>query len=236
MEKKNKILLILLVALTLFVVGGCIYAILHNNTKNEDAIKFKNEYSEYNGQTTPYGMEYVNVSIDDDNTIKYVSEEKVVKLLKEGTGVIYFGFSTCPWCRSLVSVLTDVAKEKNETIYYLDVLDIRSTFEVKEGKLNKTREGSKGYYDILGLLDEQLEQFYLTDEAGNSFDTNEKRLYAPTLVAFNKGKITSIHVGTVESQESGFDELTDKQIEELETIITKLIESKNIEVCTSDKC
>lgn len=236
MEKKNKILLISLVVLTLLVVGGCIYAIMHNNNKNKDAIKFKNEYSEYNGQTTPYGMEYVNVSIDDDNTVKYVTEEKAIKLLKEGRGVIYFGFSTCPWCRSLVSTLTDVAEDKNETIYYLDILDIRSTFKIENSKLNKTKDGSKGYYELLKLLDNELEEYYLTDEAGNEYDTNEKRLYAPTLVAFNKGKITSIHVGTVESQKSGFDELTEEQVDELEEIIEKLINSKNIEACTSDKC
>jgi len=56
-------------------------------------------------------------------------------------------------------------------------------------------------------------------------------------VAFNKGEITSIHVGTIESQKSGFDELNETQIEELEKIITNLINSKEEkEVCTSDKC
>lgn len=238
MDKKNKLILIFLVVLTLIVVGVCTYAVINNN-KNKDtyAIKFRNEYSELNGKINEAnGKNYVNVSINDTNTVKYVTEEKAVKLLKEGTGVIYFGFSTCPWCRSLVSTLTNIAESKNETIYYLDVLDIRSAFELDEGKLNKIKEGSKGYYEILELLDEKLEEFYLIDEAGNKFDTEEKRLYAPTLVAFNKGEITDIHVGTVDSQANGYDELTEAQIDELEGIIEKLIESKDKEVCTSDKC
>lgn len=238
MEKKNKIILIILLVLTLIVVGICVYTVINNNEKDTDAIKFQNEYSELNGKTNEYnGKNYVNVNISDKNTVNYVTEEKAVELLKEGTGVIYFGFSTCPWCRSLVSTLTKVAEEKEETIYYLDILNIRSTYKLEDNKLNKTREGTKGYYQLLELLDNELEEFYLEDEAGNKFDTKEKRLYAPTLVAFNKGKITDIHVGTVDSQENGFDELNKEQIQELEKIITNLINSKEEkEVCTSDKC
>ena len=237
MDKNNKIILILLVILTLVVVGVCTYSVIKNNEKDTDAIKFRNEYSELNGKVNENnGKNYVNVSISDSNTIKYITEEKAIELLEEGTGVIYFGFSTCPWCRSLVSTLTSVAENKNESIYYLDILDIRSAFELNEGKLNKIKDGSKGYYKILELLDEQLEDFYLIDDAGNKFDTEEKRLYAPTIVAFNKGNITSIHVGTVESQENGYDELTSDQITELESIIEKLIASKDVDVCTNEKC
>ena len=237
MNKSNKIILTVLVLLTLCVVGVCTYAVLNKEEKDTDAIKFLNEYSELNGKVNESnGKNYIDVTISDKNTIKYIDEEKAVELLENGTGTIYFGFSTCPWCRSLVSTLTKVAEEKNETIYYLDILNIRSSFELTEGKLNKIKDGTKGYYKILGLLDKELEEFYLTDEAGNKFDAGEKRLYAPTLVAFNKGKITDIHVGTVESQESGYDALTDSQLEELERRIEKLLNSNDIEVCTNKKC
>ena len=238
MDKKNKLILIFLVLLTLIVVGICTYAVINNNKKNDtDAIKFRNEYTELNGKTNEAnGKNYVNVVISDTNTVKYINEKKAVELLEKGTGIIYFGFSTCPWCRSLVSTLTKIAEAKNETVYYLDVLDIRSAFEINEGKLNKIKDGTKGYYEILDLLKEELEDFYLIDEAGNKFDTQEKRLYAPTLVAVNKGKVTGIHVGTIDSQESGYDELTESQLKELEGIVEKLIVSKDVEVCTSEKC
>lgn len=238
MDKKNKIMLIFLIVLTLVVVGICTYSVIRSNSKKDtDAIKFHNEYSELNGKINENnGKNYVNVSISDTNTVKYVSEKKAADLLENGTGIMYFGFSTCPWCRSLVSTLTSVAEEKNETIYYLDIQNIRSAFEIQEGKINKIKDGTKGYYKLLDLLDNELEDFYLEDEAGNRFDTEEKRLYAPTLVAFNKGKITGIHVGTVDSQENGYDELSDTQKEELEGIIINLIKSKDKEVCTSDKC
>lgn len=238
MENKNKIILALLMILTISVVGVCIFRVLLKNEKMTDAIKFRNEYIELNDKINENnGKNYVNVKISEDNTVKYVTEEKAVELLESGTGVIYFGFSTCPWCRSLISTLTSVAESKNETIYYLDVLNIRSTYEVKDGKLNKLKEGTKGYYKILNLLDKELEEFYLTDEDGNKYDTLEKRLYAPTLVAVKNGKVTKLHVGTVESQENGYDKLTDNQLEELESIIKDLINSKNDNIaCTNEKC
>lgn len=237
MEKSNKFALVFLILLTILVVGTCVYAVINDNDKDTDAITFRNEYSELNGKINESnGKEYVNVTISDSNTVKYVTEKKAAELLESGTGIIYFGFSTCPWCRSLVSTLTKIAEEKNETVYYLDVQNIRSAFELNEGKLDKIKEGTSGYYKLLELLDEELEEFYLEDESGNRFDTSEKRLYAPTLVAFSNGKITDIHVGTVDSQESGYDTLTESQITELEKRVTKLINSKDTNVCTSDKC
>lgn len=236
MEKRNKIILFVTIIITLIVVGLCIYSIINKNNKESDAIKFRNEYMELNDKTSSYGIANVNVSIIEDNTVKYLTEEEAVELLEEGTGIIYFGFSECPWCRNLVPILTDLAGEKEETIYYLNILDIRSTFKVEDGKLSKTRDGSKAYYKILDLLDEQLEDFYLTDEEGEKYDTEEKRLYAPTLVAVKDGKVKKIHVGTVDSQKSPYDELTDKQIKEMKKIITNLINSKNEEICTKDGC
>ena len=239
MEKRNKIILVLIILFTVLVLGGCVYSVINKEpVKESDAVKFRNEYMKLNDVVNEYiGKNNVYVDLNETNTVKYVTEKKAVELLEEGTGVIYFGFSTCPWCRSLITTLARVAEEKNEPIYYLDILDIRSTYEVKEGTLNKTRDGSKGYYELLKLLDKELDDFILTDEAGNKFETNEKRLYAPTLVAFKDGKITGFHVGTVDSQESGFDELNAEQKKELENIVEKLIESKDKEeVCTKDKC
>ena len=158
-------------------------------------------------------------------------------MLTEGTGIIYFGFSKCPWCRSLIGTLTEVGIDKNETINYLDILDLRSSFEVTDGSLEKIKEGKTSYYKILDLLDEYLDEYYLTDVDGNKYDTNEKRLYAPTVVAVKDGEVTGFHVGTVESQESGYDKLDEKQLSELKEIIENLFDSiKEDNVCTQEKC
>ena len=239
MEKNNKIILSVLIILTIGVIVACVFALRTNKDKSlSDAITFRNEYMELNEKTNDNGVMYPDVTISESNTIEYKSAKEVVNLLKKGTGIIYFGFPTCPWCRSLVTSLAKVAESEHEPIYYLNIQDMRSSFALEEGKLKKTKDGSKEYYQILELLDSHLEKFILEDEAGNSFDTKEKRLYAPTIVSVKDGVVKKIHVGTIESQKSAYDKLTNSNLEELENIVKDVIDSKNIPTSCSedDKC
>lgn len=229
MEKKNKIALFILAILTIFVIGLCGYSLINNKIFINDANKFRSEYMELNDKMASSGVIYPNTSISENNTIKYITVTDAINMLDEGTGIIYFGFSTCPWCRTLVTPLTDVAEELNEIVYYVDISDIRSTFSLEEGILTKTKDGTEEYYQLLNILDDYLEDYYLTDEEGNHFDTSEKRLYAPTLIALKNGKVLDIHVGTVESQKSGYDKLSTSELNELKDIIKNLIALKNQE-------
>ena len=246
MDKKNKIVLIIIALVTMIVVGVCAYAIINHEKENQangisDALKFKNEYEELNGNVNSNNDTYPTVTISENNTVKYVSDTEAVELLKEETGVIYFGFANCPWCRSMITTLTNVAKENKTTIYYLDILNIRSKRElVKQENSEKSEvsvkdKGTDSYYTLLELLDSKLTDYYLIDEDGKKYDTGEKRLYAPTVVAFDKGKIKGFHEGTVDSQENGYTKLTEKQETELNKKFTTLIKSiKNS--CSSIKC
>ena len=246
MDKRNKIFLIIILLITIIVVGICAYTIINHEKENKtngisDALKFKNEYEELNGKVNDNNDTYPTVTISENNTIKYVTDTEAVELLKEGTGVIYFGFAKCPWCRSMITTLTNVAKENKTTIYYLDILNIRSQIElVKDSendsmKVEVKEKGTQSYYELLKLLDSKLSDYVLTDELGKKFNTGEKRLYAPTVVAFENGTIKDFHVGTIDSQENGYTKLTEKQEKELNKIFTTLIKSiKNS--CSSTKC
>lgn len=236
MEKRNKIILGAIIILTIIVISICIYSIINNNHINKsDANKFRTEYMELNDKINETnGETYPIVNISADNTVKYIKPKEAVKMLKEGSGIIYFGYNTCPWCRSLVSTLTEVANERNEKIYYVDIKDIRSTFIIDNGKLTKNKKGTKDYYNILDELDDYLEEYFLEDEVGNKYDTEEKRLYAPTIIAVSGGNVTSVHIGTVPSQKSGYDKLNEDEIKELENIITDLIAKKNEVVCMKE--
>ena len=227
MEKNNKLILISIIILTTFVLIFCGYLLFKRNVNLDDAEKFRNEYMEFNDKVTNTGEKYPLVNIPNDNTVVYAKEEDIIEILKSKSGVIYFGFNSCPWCRTLVNPLIEVATKLQEKIYYLDIKDIRSSFEIVDGELKNTKKGTNGYYEILDLLSEYLDEYYLTDNDYNDYDTNEKRIYAPTLVALKNGKVTSIHVGTIDSQESGYDELTKDENEELKKVITDLINSKN---------
>lgn len=227
MEKRNKIIIAILIFLTLIVIGLCLFAVKHNHIKDNDANKFRNEYMELNDKTNEaLDKLYPNVVISENNTVKYLSTSAAVEMLKTGTGLIYFGYNSCPWCRTLVTPLVEVGIEKNEPIYYVDIKDIRSNFEINDNKLTVIKKGSDDYYQILKRLDEYLEEFYLEDEEGNRYDTLEKRLYAPTLVAVNNGVITGVHEGTVDTQETGYDKLSSEQTTELKKIIADLIASR----------
>ena len=227
MEQRNKIILFAIIFLTIVVVGIGGYAILKNkNLDKSDADKFRIEYMELNDKINEnLDLAYPIVNISEKNTIKYLNEKEAINFLKNDTGIIYFGYSTCPWCRSLVTTLTDVASSEKEIIYYLDISKIRSTYTLNDSKLEKTKNGTSSYYEILKILDDNLEEFYLEDEEGNKYDTNEKRIYAPTLVAVKKGKVIAIHTGTVESQQNGYDKLTDDEEKDLAKIIKNLIKS-----------
>lgn len=239
MEKRNKIILGVLIVLTIAVLIACILALRDNNAKTiTDAIKFRNEYMELNDQTNKDGKVYPTVTIGEKNTVIYATPQKIIELLKSKTGIIYFGYPSCPWCRSLITSLTKVAEELEEPIYYLNIQDIRSAFALEEGKLKKTKEGTKEYYQILKLLDKNLEKFVLEDAEGNSFDTKEKRLYAPTIVSVKDGVVKKVHVSTLKSQKSAYDKLSSSEEEELEKVIKEVIKSKNYEESCSkdDKC
>ena len=159
MDKKNKQFLIILIILTIVVIALGVYGILTN--KNTSANKFRNDYMELNDKNSE-GTDYTypQVVLSDKNLIKYINEEEAVDIIKNKSGVIYFGFPACLKCRSIVSTLVKVSNDLKEPIYYLDVANIMSSFELIDGKLNKIKDGSEGYYKILDSLSSILENFY----------------------------------------------------------------------------
>ena len=103
-----------------------------NQVDNSDAIKFKQEYENLNevedGEKT-----YKTISISEDNPMVYSKYDEIEKIFTDQTGVIYFGFPECPWCRNAVPVLIDAAKEIGiDKIYYFNALKIRDVKTLDE--------------------------------------------------------------------------------------------------------
>lgn len=228
MDRKHKFNVFLLVLLAIIVIITCVYKISNGNLNiNNDSSVFRREYMQYNDKINELtGKPYLNVIISENNSIKYVTDNETAKILESGSGLIYFGFATCKESRLLVPSLIDIAEDKNETIYYLDISDISSKYELRDNKISKIKEGSDGYHKILKLLDDKLDNFYLEDELGNKYDIKEKRLTSPTLVKVNKGKIVAFHTGLVSSYNSLSDKLTDKQVKKLQILLENIIDSK----------
>ena len=240
MKKDNLILLILLgVVVVLVVVCGIFaYQREEQTLSKSDAEKIAEEYASLNDQVNETNnLTYPSVDLGVDNPFVYVSEETVIDLLENGTGVIYFGFSSCPWCRSMLPILNEAASEVGMgRIYYLNVQDIRDTLELDENnKVVTTKEGSNGYYQIVCLLDEYLSEYTLEGKKNELVDTNEKRLFAPTVVGVRNGEIVGFHEGTVDTQENGFSTLTDEEKEELKKIYVEIL-NQTLEGTCNEAC
>lgn len=187
---KNFLKIFLIVVLT-FVFTGCIRK---NDTNNNlDSIKFKTEYEALNNNS-------VVMEIDENNPIKYIEFDEVIDLLNSGTGVLYFGFPGCPWCRNMLPVLFDVAKINNvDTVYYYNPSNIR-------------KNGDDDYKQLTDILNNYL----LENEEG------VKTLYVPDVYFINNGEIEGHHLSTVDSQTNPFTPLTEEQINELKNIYQEL--------------
>lgn len=229
MTQDRKILMMIVAGLMVFAAGLSALAFWdqkENPIVKSDGLRFKEEYEAYNGMMNESNKtNYPTVEIDENNPFVYKTDDEIAHFLENGTGVIYFGFSTCPWCRSAVPILNKAASSTNlGEILYVDIKNIRDTLTLDDkDEIVVKEEGTNGYREILKKLDSVLEKYYLENKEGKKIDTLEKRLYAPTVVTVKDGKILDIHVDTVKTQKSGYDILTEKEQEELFEIYQKMI-------------
>ena len=221
---KNKKLIIGLILILILIIGAITTYILIQNSK--DSYKYKKEYESYNNKSWEYEGKkgkYLNIEINKDNPIIYLNDENIVKELKEGDKIIYFGFPDCNWCRSAVPVLLKSAEENGvEKIYYYDFGEVREAFEK-----NKNNEKAKIYQQIIEVLDSNITS---TFESGAK--KGEKRLSAPTVVLMKDGKVSSFHYRTVESHQNYNKNLTTEEYNELYKIYEDMM--IDLIMCTSD--
>lgn len=242
---KDKKLLIVGLATVAIVAIGC--AGLFKLHKDNDGgttevplenIRFKEEYESLNDTIRESdGAKYNNVSIPEDNPIKYVDAKEALDILKNKTGIIYVGANWCPWCRNAVPVLLELAKDRNvNVIYYLNLDEEKSSFEVKDGKLVKIKEGTESYYELLEFLKSELDDYILTDN-GKKYDTKEKRIYMPFVIATRDGKVEATHTGTVtlNKDQNKYSPLTTEQHDELYDIYSNMF-SKIYSSSCDDNC
>ena len=208
--KKNVIILSVIVVIALVIA---ILFFLLNNKGMSDGERFKQEYEELNDS-------HLEVNIDSDNMIKYISLEEAIDIIKNDTGVIYFGYPSCPWCRNAVPVLLDAASSTSlDTIYYVNAYNIRDVKEIDDdGNIVTTNEGDRLYDDLLEVLDDILDPYTITLDNGEVIDLGEKRLYVPMVLFVKDGEVVSYHLSTVDSQEDPSISLNDSQRDELYNI------------------
>lgn len=188
---KKKLIIAVDVVLVLILVGIMAFMIIDNT--RPDASKFKKEYEALNNSN-------VKIELNEKNPIKYLSVNEVFDLFENKTGVIYFGFPGCPWCRNMLPVLFDSAKQNSvNTVYYFNPREIRG-------------ENNEDYNKLITILNE-----FLTEN-----ENGEKTLYVPDVYFVKDGKIVGNHLGTVDSQTNPMESLTEEQKQELLNIYNDL--------------
>ena len=190
---KKKLMVVIDILLGVILVGVMTFGIYQY--LKSDGEKFKAEYEALNNEN-------VNINISKNNPIKYVTLDEVFDIIQNKTGVIYFGFPGCPWCRNMIPVLFEAAKNNNiDTIYYFNPRNVKKS---DNDEYNKLKE----------ILNEYLSE----DENG------QKVLYVPNVYFIKDGKIVGHHLGTVDSQEDPTISLTEEEKNELLDIFNELFE------------
>lgn len=229
----KKIVLTTIILLSLFLLTGCV-------DKNSDSYKFKKEYESINNKDNGHGNKYRKLNIPEYNPVVYQTTSDIVKRVEnKETFIVYFGFKECPWCRSVITELINAAKDKNiETIYYVDVKDIRDVKEVDEnGNISTTKEGDKDYLKLIEHFSNVLSDYTLTKD-NEKVETGEKRIYAPNIVVVSNGVAIKMEEGIPDSLTDPYAKLTDKQKKEIYNkfkCVMKCFEEEQI-TCKKDMC
>lgn len=158
-----------------------------------DISKFKDEYENSTSS--------IKMDIDESVKLTYLNDSEAIDFLENKTGIIYFGFPNCPWCRNIVPVLLSLAKDNNVTVYYFNPSDLR-------------KNNDENYEIIKNILDEYLEK----NENG------QKVLYVPDVYFVKDGNIKGHYLGSVSSQTDPYKPLSIEEKKELYNIYNNLYE------------
>jgi thiol-disulfide isomerase/thioredoxin len=220
MEEKNmkKILSLSILLILVITLSAC---------SNKDALNFKKDYESLNGKKGEDEELNRTVKISSDNPYKKVKAKTIVNLIEsKKTFYVFFGFPECPWCRSVIEKSIEVAKRNNiKTIYYVNALNIRDKYEIKNGKAVKLTEGTKDYQQLIKSLSNVLAEYKLTDENNKTIDINEKRIYAPNFIYIKNGKAVKLTEGISSKQTKYNQKLTKEILNDEDKIFTNFFKN-----------
>ncbi len=193
MDKKKKSLFIGIGALVIITMIALALVLTQPKTPKDPV---KSAYESLNGKTMDNGVSYIEVNLPNDHVIKEKSQDEVLELLDKGTGVIYFGFESCPWCRNAVAVINEAAKQVNlDEVTYVNIQELRDTKVLKGDEVITTKEADPFYTKILEYLGEDAPIYTGLN------DPSIKRIPAPFVVVLVDGVVIETHAGTVPTED-----------------------------------
>lgn len=212
----------------IFVITGC----------SKSSLDFKKEYESVNGKTLRGDIKYRSLNISKNNPyIKTTIEDIESKINNKESFYLYVGDSLCPWCRSGLEKMIEVAKkEKVKKIYYVDFWDddhneiLRDLYDVeeKDGVISvvKIKDGLSGYNTLLNAVSDFVQDYTLTKD-GKEYETGVKRIYGGDHFYFDNGKCVKYVSLRSDKLSNANDELTDEVLEDQENKFTHFLTSNS---------
>ena len=237
MEKDQKILIGLIIFVFLVASSIIVYLFAIKKDISSDAILFKKEYEELNDKYYEASKDkFLKVKIESTNLYVYKSDEDILDVIENEDAIIYFGYAKCSYCRNIVGILNDVAKDKGiKKIYYVDISNIRDSYEIIDKTVAKITNGTSSYYKLMEVLDDYLSDYYIKDSNGEKYNTGVKRLYAPTVAAIKDKKVIGFYEGP-RNETKHYKKLSESKSEELRKTFEKIINDLNSDICLTSGC
>lgn len=196
---KKKIIIGIIILLVLVAIGISLFFLFRDEEEPEvsDAQKFASEYTQ----------------VTSDNVFLYRNASEIIRILENGTGVVYLGFPECKWCQRYVKYLNEVAYEEDiEKLYY---------YNIKEDRENNT----ENYQKIIEILGDYVPY----DEEGN------KKIYVPAVIYVKNGEIVG-HDNESSMVSGDVDEYwTEEKVSALKERTREFMKASNPNICT-DGC
>ena len=180
---------IIYILLAIIIITAITFlAIYIKNKLQADALRFKTKYEALNGEKS-------ELTIPENNPMKYIDVKQAVEVLKNGSAIMYIGYPTCSACREAVPSVIEAAKQLNiSQILYLNLKEYNNSFKVQDGEVVKVREEAEGYYELLEAAKEVTRE-YIIREGEEHYEVGEDRIYSPTVLKIENGEITKFKTG-----------------------------------------
>lgn len=142
-------------------------------------------------------IDYQN--IQEESRFMKVSSVEALDLINSRSGIFYFGYPDCDYCKQAVPILNKVATQTQSYIYYTNV--------VENGGLN-------------------IEVYnFLANIGAEKLGWDKDKVFVPLVISFDKGLIKDVHEGLLKGVNAHEAEMNDEQKTELEEIYKNLIKT-----------
>jgi thiol-disulfide isomerase/thioredoxin len=245
MKKEYKIILGVVLVLGCIASIISIYMLNKDNKPRQAALDFKEEYESVNGKVIKGDLKQRDLNIPEDNPyIKTDIKTIVEKIKNKETFYLYVGDSLCPWCRSGIEKMIEVAKkEEIKDIYYIDFWDdnhkeiLRDLYEVdttgKKVKFNKTQDAAEGYDELIEAVKDYVQNYTISKD-DKTYDVGIKRTYGGDHFKFENGKCIAYVSLRSDKLENALGELTEEVLKDQETNFTNFFKATDSNACTGE--